>query len=807
MRPERRMPNEIRHPWLRGALVVASLVVAAFVLHDALGLAGQTRLGSMSTGVVARDPLLRDLEGLHTYDLVQQIRCCGRDWMPAPLDRALPSGEPVEIRVTREGTRMEQRVQPTMWTRLRLAQAFGPPFLAGLVLLACTFVLLGGRGDPYAVLPVALLTATLGLEQLTTLDINWIHRFERLHMAASTLLPFVLTHVVLAFPRRAGFLQEVRDAVSPIYVFAGVVIVLEQILFGTYPDRWILFSRIRELWTLLAGVILIARNVNALAATHDPPERYRARIVTYGIGLAFGLPVLAYAIDLVSPANLVGAVMPFAAAAVPVSLGLAVAGSDLLYLEDQYRRLLVPGSVTAVSIVALFLIQFGLFRAAGAEAPLERPGFAIAFVAVLALSLDGLRRLIGVGLEQVSPGGEALVRRFLDAVASEDPIASGPAETARFVCDFACRALGSSFAAFVAIPAATRRLHVACSAGALPDELRELDLAMESDAARRLLAASTYMGSPDLDEAERERWRSAGLGHVELAIPVRSAGELEGALLLGTRRRGYSRAALGVLELLAQSAAMALRQARRVAELESSLRSRSSDLARALEQVRAQGRESPLLAGDETRFAWVGKLASGIAHEANKPLYVIEHHLERLARESPGASRSRVESIEIELGRVRALMGDLQAYGRSHEGDLRPVQIESLVRQAAQPPVPGLRIAIEGETGLRVKVDRALVARCVRSLIVNAGAAGAHQLLIRIAGGEGQCVVSFQDDGPGVPEALAEKIFEPFFSTHRVETATGLGLAIAREVARAHGGTLGLAPSARGACFELRLPV
>jgi signal transduction histidine kinase len=67
-------------------------------------------------------------------------------------------------------------------------------------------------------------------------------------------------------------------------------------------------------------------------------------------------------------------------------------------------------------------------------------------------------------------------------------------------------------------------------------------------------------------------------------------------------------------------------------------------------------------------------------------------------------------------------------------------------------------------------------------------------------------VIEIQDDGPGVPAALAGRVFEPFFSTKEVGEGTGLGLSIAMGIAEAHGGTLTLVPTEKGACFLLSLP-
>ena len=66
--------------------------------------------------------------------------------------------------------------------------------------------------------------------------------------------------------------------------------------------------------------------------------------------------------------------------------------------------------------------------------------------------------------------------------------------------------------------------------------------------------------------------------------------------------------------------------------------------------------------------------------------------------------------------------------------------------------------------------------------------------------------VEVHDDGPGVPAAVAGRVFEPFFSTKEVGQGTGLGLSIALGIVESHQGTLRLLPTAAGACFQLALP-
>jgi len=64
-----------------------------------------------------------------------------------------------------------------------------------------------------------------------------------------------------------------------------------------------------------------------------------------------------------------------------------------------------------------------------------------------------------------------------------------------------------------------------------------------------------------------------------------------------------------------------------------------------------------------------------------------------------------------------------------------------------------------------------------------------------------------EDDGPGVSPGNAARVFDPFFTTARDRGGTGLGLAIVRALIAAHGGTIALVPSARGAAFQIGLPV
>jgi signal transduction histidine kinase len=116
-----------------------------------------------------------------------------------------------------------------------------------------------------------------------------------------------------------------------------------------------------------------------------------------------------------------------------------------------------------------------------------------------------------------------------------------------------------------------------------------------------------------------------------------------------------------------------------------------------------------------------------------------------------------------------------------------------------------------GEELPSVVVNPEEIQQVILNLILNAEQAmrTAHRggtLTVTTKCVDAMVMIEIQDDGPGVPAALAGRVFEPFFSTKEVGEGTGLGLSIAMGIAEAHAGTLTLVPTDRGACFRLALP-
>jgi PAS domain S-box-containing protein len=219
------------------------------------------------------------------------------------------------------------------------------------------------------------------------------------------------------------------------------------------------------------------------------------------------------------------------------------------------------------------------------------------------------------------------------------------------------------------------------------------------------------------------------------------------------------------------------------------------------------------------KLAEVGRMSAGIAHEINNPLSVISFANQILLNEysyNP-EQHELLMRVDTEVERLRNLTSDLLAYSadkqeeRKQPTDLNQViaevltllryelnkkQVEATTRFADLPPVP---------------VDKNRLKQIFINLVLNAVQAmdehGGIEITTRVD--EKNCLrINFCDNGPGIPDELKLRIFEPFFTSRKDGTGTGLGLYLCRKIIKDYQGQLNVvdAPSG-GCCFEIILPV
>jgi two-component system sensor histidine kinase HupT/HoxJ len=117
----------------------------------------------------------------------------------------------------------------------------------------------------------------------------------------------------------------------------------------------------------------------------------------------------------------------------------------------------------------------------------------------------------------------------------------------------------------------------------------------------------------------------------------------------------------------------------------------------------------------------------------------------------------------------------------------------------------GCTLALEAEAPVTVRADAARVEQILFNLVSNATQAGARTVRLRVMGGDIPALV-VADDGPGLPEAVRARLFEPFVTTKPVGQGTGLGLAISQRLAREMGAELACDDPGPGCVFALRFP-
>lgn len=219
------------------------------------------------------------------------------------------------------------------------------------------------------------------------------------------------------------------------------------------------------------------------------------------------------------------------------------------------------------------------------------------------------------------------------------------------------------------------------------------------------------------------------------------------------------------------------------------------------------------------RLAAVGELAAGVAHELGTPLSVIDGRAQRLLRrEKPDGPRTGdLEAIRAEVTRIGRIIRELQDFARNNPLRREAVALEPLLDDVVDRSRPWLtryQVALERRiaAGLpAVMLDPDRIRQALDNLLRNAAQA-ADPAQPRVTIGvdlENDTVVFFvEDNGAGIPKAVADRVFEPFFTTKRVGSGTGLGLSVVHRVAEDHGGLARHLPSPMGgARFELRLPV
>lgn len=310
-----------------------------------------------------------------------------------------------------------------------------------------------------------------------------------------------------------------------------------------------------------------------------------------------------------------------------------------------------------------------------------------------------------------------------------------------------------------------------------------------------------------MDEADKSFFAEHSLKSV-LTVPIRSGDELIAIISFGyatavkqhVLTNQYDRC-----EKAAEMLGLLIANARAFRDTSMELNQKTDQL----EQAIAKARQAE-------KLALLGKMASIVAHDLRTPVSSLGMSVYGLKnRIDPAGTRyPELAILEDSVVRLKEAMENLLDFSRETRVRRRECDINALIKRIISTlggthGCGGARIEYRlPESMPKVSLDEAHVERAVTNLLLNAVQASQTKSgTVRVvsAFGGDEVTISVIDDGPGIPDELRQRIFEPFYTTK--DKGTGLGLVVVKKVAEAHGGYVEVDSSPRGTRFTLHLPV
>jgi two-component system, NtrC family, sensor kinase len=260
---------------------------------------------------------------------------------------------------------------------------------------------------------------------------------------------------------------------------------------------------------------------------------------------------------------------------------------------------------------------------------------------------------------------------------------------------------------------------------------------------------------------------------------------------------------------------------RKVCEATGELARRNDELVRINEELFDTQKN---LARSE-RLAVAGQLAASLAHEIGTPLNSISGHVQLLARRKSGdvACDRRLQIIESQIQNIVRTVKQLLSWTRKFELRIEPLDLRRALEESVLLSSPALearkiKIRTNLQQAPRIYGDTGYLQQVFLNLINNSMDAMPQggTLWIRLSAAESSVPgagtpavrIEVEDTGEGIPPEMLGHIFDPMFTTKRIGTGAGLGLAICSQILQQHGGTIEVRSCLHeGTCFTITLPV
>lgn len=219
------------------------------------------------------------------------------------------------------------------------------------------------------------------------------------------------------------------------------------------------------------------------------------------------------------------------------------------------------------------------------------------------------------------------------------------------------------------------------------------------------------------------------------------------------------------------------------------------------------------------RLAVAGQLAASIAHEIGTPLNSISGHVQLMARRKTGdpSTDRRLEVIQKQIDNIVRTVKQLLSWTRKFDLHIEPVDVRKLIEESvliSSPSLESRKIRVRTDLpghGPMVYGDPGYLQQVFLNLINNSMDAmprgGSLSLRLAFNAEDRNAAIEVEDTGEGIAPGNLDHIFDPMFTTKRMGTGAGLGLAICNQIVRQHGGNIEVKSQInRGTRFTINIP-
>jgi len=638
--------------------------------------------------------------------------------------------------------------------------------------------------------------ANYGLYLATSADLMGPSWFQPLYFFLVTLCPVTALQAALDFPAVPPEIGRLRRWLAPLYVAALILGAASVTAFHRDFPLLLTLDWITHLALGIAGLLALAIIVAALRRASLPAAEQRLKLLLFGIGGAFLVPVVVLLVDYTAGADVPLNYLTIGFAIFPAAMAYAIARHDLFGVDRMIRR-----AVAYVVVTGLIALVYSGFLAYVdyvalpdmSESPAIHVLVTMLLIAIFNPLRDRIQSLTDVVFFRAPYDYRRTVATASQALASLLDLDALVARLVRIITQemqvervevWLRDANGDAFRREGA-PAAT--------------------VPAEAPLVTALAAGSVLHARRGFVDPAPAEPAIAGLGAIGavLAVPLLFEQRLVGFLALGEKGSGrsYTTDDLALLDTLANQAAVAVQNARAYRAL--------AEANRELRDARDQLVESE-------RLAAIGELSAAVAHGIRNPVAGIKTSAELAVREAGPDDPLRESFVDIlsEADALDSRISELLDFARPFAPHYAPADLAEVARGSLhllrrQITERGITVVAELPASLAPhELDEAQVEQVCLALVTNALEAmpDGGTLTVTVApAGEDDHVLTVRDSGHGIAEEELGKVFRLFYT--RKARGTGVGLATVKRIVEGHHGRIEVASTlGQGTEFRVTLP-